>query len=70
MRNESRSENVGLDEGATDGKYLKVRPDTGGVIEGTTEAARRALHPEWNYGTFREAPVMVRGDGVVARHEH
>lgn len=28
MRNESRSENGSLREGATDGKYRKVRPDT------------------------------------------
>lgn len=69
MRNESRSENVGLDEGATDGSYRKNRPDTGGRIEGTTEAARRTLHPGWNYGTFQEAPIMRRPDGVVARHE-
>lgn len=69
MRNESRSLNAGLDEGSTDSKYRKNRPDTGGVIEPTTESNRRALHPSWNYGTFAEAPLMKRPDGVTARHE-
>lgn len=67
--NQSRSLNAGLDEGSTDGKYRKVRPDTGGIVESTTEANRRALHPSWNYGTFAEAPLMKRPDGVTARHE-
>ena len=68
MRNESRSLNEGLDEGSTDGKYFKVRPDTGGVVDTTTEANRRALEPT-RYGLFREAPLMKRPDGVTARHE-
>jgi len=69
MRNESRSLNAGLDEGSTDGKYLKARPNAGGQVESATEANRRGLHPSWNYGTFAEAPVMVRPDGRVATHE-
>lgn len=67
-QNNSRSLNVNLDEGTTDGKYRKVRPDTGGSVGSATEAERRALHSSY-YGTFAEAPMMVRGDGVVARHE-
>lgn len=51
--NESRSLNTSLDEGATDGKYRKVRPNTT-VASGTGDelmrANRRGLHPYWNYG--------------------
>ena len=50
--NESRSLNKSLDEGATDGKYRKVRPNTT-VASGTGDeimlANRRALNPYWNY---------------------
>jgi hypothetical protein len=50
--NESRSLNKSLDEGATDGKYRKVRPNTT-VAPGTGDeimlANRRALNPYWNY---------------------
>jgi len=68
MRNESRSLNAGLDEGSTDGKYFKVRPNVGGQVESATEANRRGLEPS-RYGTMAESPVMVRPDGRVATHE-
>ena len=50
--NESRSLNKSMDEGATDGKYRKVRPNTT-VAPGTGDeimlANRRGLNPYWNY---------------------
>jgi hypothetical protein len=52
MRIENKSLNQSVNEGATDGKYRKVRPNTT-VAPGTGEdimlANRRALHPYWNY---------------------
>lgn len=61
--NESRSLNQSLNDGATDGKYRKARPNTT-VAPGTGEdimaANRRALHPYWNYDFIeQEAPVKV-----------
>ena len=50
--NETRSLNGGLNEGATDGKYRKVRPNTevaAGSGEDLTLANRRGLNPYWNY---------------------
>jgi hypothetical protein len=51
--NSSRSMNVSLDEGATDGKYRKARPDTE-VIPGLGDEAtldnRQSLHPFYGYG--------------------
>ena len=51
-KNESRSLNQSMDEGATDGKYRKVRPNTT-VAPGTGDeivlANRRDLNPYWNY---------------------
>jgi hypothetical protein len=49
--NSSRSMNGSLNEGATDGKYRKVRPDT----EVTADSAdtldnRQTLHPFYGYG--------------------
>lgn len=67
MQNNSRSLNVSLDEGATDGSYQKARKDTEPDGFDLTDAARRTLSPTWNYGTFAEAPVKRRGDGVIAR---
>jgi len=69
-QNNSRSLNIGLDEGATDGTYRKVHMNRGPIVNDLTDEARRALSPSWNYGTFAEAPVMRRGDGVVARRQH
>ena len=61
--NESRSLNKSLDEGSTDGKYRKVRPNTTvdpGSGEDITNANRRGLHPYWNYGFIdTEAPTKV-----------
>lgn len=61
--NSSRSMNGGLAEGATDGKYRKVRPDTE-VIPGqgneVTTANRQTLHPFYGYGfATSEYPNMV-----------
>jgi hypothetical protein len=51
--NSSRSMNASLGEGATDGKYRKVRPDTE-VIPGSGDQAtvdnRQGLHPFYGYG--------------------
>ena len=49
--NSSRSMNASLDEGATDGKYRKVRPDTEvGIESSATIANRQSLHPFYGYG--------------------
>jgi hypothetical protein len=61
--NESRSLNESLNEGSTDGKYRKVRPNTT-VAPGTGEdivlANRRGLNPYWNYDFIdQEAPNKV-----------
>jgi len=63
MRTEDKSLNQGYKEGATDGKYRKVRPNTT-VAPGTGEdimlANRRALHPYWNYDFIdQETPNKV-----------
>lgn len=50
--NESHSLNASLSDGATDGKYRKVRPNTTiapGTGEDIVSANRRDLHPYWNY---------------------
>ena len=61
--NSSRSMNKSIDEGATDGKYRKVRPNTT-VAPGTGDdlilANRRGLHPFQNYGFIdQETPNKV-----------
>lgn len=66
-QNNSRSLNVSLDEGATDGSYLKARRNAEPDAFDLTEQARRGLHPSMNWGTFAEAPIMRRGDGVIAK---
>jgi len=51
--NTSRSMNAGLNEGATDGKYRKVRPDTEVLdLEGHEQTIdnRQTLHPFFGYG--------------------
>lgn len=51
--NESRSLNQSLTEGATDGKYRKVRPHTTvakGMGDELMRENREDLHPYWNYG--------------------
>jgi hypothetical protein len=50
--NESRSLNESLNEGATDGKYRKVRPNTevdAGMGDEIVRANRRGLNPYMNY---------------------
>jgi hypothetical protein len=63
MRIENKSLNQSVNEGATDGKYRKVRPNTT-VAPGTGDeimlANRRALHPYWNYDFIdQESAVKV-----------
>ena len=51
--NSSRSMNASLEEGSTDGKYRKVRPDTEVLdIEGNEKTTdnRQTLNPFWGYG--------------------
>jgi hypothetical protein len=51
--NNSRSQNESMNEGATDGKYRKVRPNTTvapGLGEELVRANRNDLHPFNNYG--------------------
>jgi len=51
--NTSRSMNESLNEGSTDGKYRKVRPDTQVLdIEGNEKTLdnRQTLHPFFGYG--------------------
>jgi hypothetical protein len=44
--------NASLSDGATDGKYRKVRPDTEANVMNTsaTLANRQSLHPFYGYG--------------------
>jgi len=59
--NSSRSMNKSLDDGATDGKYRKVRPNTEvGPESSGTETNRQSLHPFYGYGfTTTEYPAKV-----------
>jgi hypothetical protein len=59
--NSSRSMNKSLEEGSTDGKYRKARPDTEVGTESTgTEANRQSLHPFYGYGFMTsEYPAKV-----------
>ena len=49
--NRSRSQNVDLLEGATDGRYRKIRPDTVPLARNSAETMhnREHLHPPMNY---------------------
>lgn len=62
--NTSRSMNESLAEGATDGKYRKVRPDTEVLdIDGHEKTVdnRQSLHPFAGYGfTTSEYPEDAR----------
>jgi hypothetical protein len=61
--NMSRSQRGSLLEGATDGKYRKVRPDTDPVPgnSAATAASRQHLHAEMNYGYInQELPAAQR----------
>jgi hypothetical protein len=62
--NSSRSENVSLQEGQTDGKYYKIRPNTE-VAPGTGEEIMRLnrehLNAGMNYGYLnQEIPLSQR----------
>jgi hypothetical protein len=63
MRIENKSLNESIKEGATDGKYRKVRPNTTtapGTGEDIVLANRRGLHPYWNYDFIdQETPNKV-----------
>lgn len=53
MRNESRSLNGDMTEGATDGKYRKARPNTTvqpAMGDQLVKKNRGSLHPYMNYG--------------------
>jgi hypothetical protein len=62
--NESRSLNTSMNEGATDGKYRKVRPNTTVADpspgDDIMRANRSGLNPYWNYDFIeQEATVKV-----------
>jgi hypothetical protein len=62
--NESRSLNTSMNEGATDGKYRKVRPNTTvadpSAGDDIMRANRGGLNPYWNYDFIeQEATVKV-----------
>ena len=62
--NGSRSQRASLLDGATDGKYRKVRPDTEQApLSGDeqTLASRQHLHPDMNYDFItQEVPAAQR----------
>jgi hypothetical protein len=62
--NTSRSMNESLHEGATDGKYRKVRPDTEVLdLKGHEDTTnnRQGLHPFFGYGfSTSEFPADAR----------
>ena len=62
--NTSRSMNESLKEGATDGKYRKVRPDTEVLDQQGNEQTlqnRQSLHPFFGYGfSTSEFPADAR----------
>lgn len=60
MANYSRSRKGDLYEGATDGRYKKLRPDTVDVDGGnTTETMKSRKHLNlYNHGQFVEASQM------------
>ena len=62
--NSSRSQRMDLLEGATDGKYRKVRPNTArvsGTGDEQTISSRQHLHPDFNYDFIdREVPLAQR----------
>jgi hypothetical protein len=65
--NNSRSENAGLQDGATDGKYRKRRPNTvvaPGMGDELVVKNRSDLHPYMNYGFINsEEPAKVNPAG-------
>lgn len=74
--NISRSQNAELKEGATDGKYRKVRPNTTvapGMGDQLMRANRQSLHPFYNYGfidtedTNKVSPGSISAGAVSSR---
>jgi hypothetical protein len=65
--NKFRSENASLQEGATDGKYRKRRPNTSvaaGMGDELVAKNRSDLHPYWNYGFVNsEEPNKINPAG-------
>ena len=62
--NQSRSLNTSMNDGATDGKYRKVRPNTTvadpSAGDDIMRANRSGLNPYWNYDFIeQEANVKV-----------
>lgn len=63
--NQSRSMNVELDLGATDGKYKHFNPNRGPIVDDLTTVERKQLSER--YYDEEEPQVMYRGDGQIAR---
>jgi hypothetical protein len=66
----NRSHNGELHEGATDGKYRKVRPNTHvapGLGDELVRANRASLHPFFNYGFIdtEETKMVSPGEANV-----
>jgi hypothetical protein len=65
--NKFRSENTSMEEGATDGKYRKRRPNTevaAGQGDELVVKNRASLHPYFNYGFINsEDPSKVNPAG-------
>ena len=65
--NNSRSQNAGLQDGATDGKYRKRRPNVvvaPGMGDELVVQNRADLHPYMNYGFINsEEPSKVNPAG-------
>jgi len=63
VRNETRSMNADLAEGATDSKYKKIETDRGGVVGIETWESRRDLSQR-DFG-MQELREKVLGDGTI-----
>ena len=71
MRTENKSLNQSVNEGATDGKYRKVRPNTTvapGTGEDITLANRRGLHPYWNYDFIDQETPLLQDLTLLIQH--
>jgi hypothetical protein len=65
--NISRSQNAELNEGATDGKYRKRRPNTTvatGMGDQEVVKDRAGLHPYMNYGFINSEEPSKRNPGA------
>lgn len=60
--NKSRSLNTSMNDGATDGKYRKVRPNTTVADPSTGDdimrANRSGLNPYWNYDFIEQEATL------------